>query len=217
MRVERAETQRRGYDAPVFPPRCTAPGPDAGVSRVRRHTGAPTTQVCRGRDTPALRRDAPAFPPDAPVSRARRICVTVTETLRRGRGARVFLPDTPRFRPDAGAFSPDTPAFRENARAFSLDAARSGVRRALVRPRTMVRPARCHPERESRDLAGGRRHAHATCACRPTTQVPRLTLLMTRIASAPLIRLRHLLPIAVRLRQGEGYLRGRLSRDRKIG
>src|SRR5215203_3186517 len=42
----------------------------------------------------------------------------------------------------------------------------------------------------------------------PSTQVPRLTLLMTRLASAPLIRLRHLLPIAVRLRQGEGYFEG---------
>ena len=36
---------------------------------------------------------------------------------------------------------------------------------------------------------------------------------VTCSARAPLIRLRHLLPIAMKLRQGEGYLRGCLSPD----
>src|SRR5215203_3212168 len=40
---------------------------------------------------------------------------------------------------------------------------------------------------------------------------------MTCLASAPLIRLRHLLPIAVRLRRGEGYLRGWISRELLAG
>jgi hypothetical protein len=40
------------------------------------------------------------------------------------------------------------------------------------------------------------------------------SLLMTRIARAPLIRLRHLLPTAVRLQWGEGYLLMILARGR---
>jgi hypothetical protein len=40
----------------------------------------------------------------------------------------------------------------------------------------------CHPERESRDLGDGRHEAWAWC--RPTTQVPRLTLGMTALAVA---------------------------------